>query len=245
MPGPATKYGLVLFPGFQALDVFGPIDVLNSLARPNGAPGSEISLAIIAATLDPVCTTLSPSFSGPSGSFYQTAVDTISGMGQSILNIGQSIVPTHTFESFLEEVEAGKREVDVLLVPGGFGTRVLAIADPVVDFVGKIFPHVRYLLTVCTGSALVARTGILDGRRATGNKRSWEWVIKQGPKVQWVSKARWVVDGNIWTSSGISAGIDMFYAFVADQYGEETAALIAHASEYVRNMDADDDPFAR
>jgi transcriptional regulator GlxA family with amidase domain len=53
-----------------------------------------------------------------------------------------------------------------------------------------------------------------------------------------------VVDGNIWTSSGISAGIDMMYAFIADQYGQEIADDTAKGSEYVRNTDSDADPFA-
>jgi transcriptional regulator GlxA family with amidase domain len=59
-----------------------------------------------------------------------------------------------------------------------------------------------------------------------------------------VRNARWVVDGNIWTSSGISAGIDMIYAFIAEQYGQEIADDTADGSEYVRNTDPQSDPFA-
>jgi transcriptional regulator GlxA family with amidase domain len=67
----------------------------------------------------------------------------------------------------------------------------------------------------------------------------------QGPNVNWVLEARWVADGHIWTSSGISAGIDMTYAFVSAQYGEEIAQEIADRSEYRRNTDPNDDPFAK
>lgn len=63
--------------------------------------------------------------------------------------------------------------------------------------------------------------------------------------MQWQKSARWVVDGNIYTASGISAGMDMIYAFVADQYGPETAERIARQSEYTRSTDPADDPFAR
>ena len=56
--------------------------------------------------------------------------------------------------------------------------------------------------------------------------------------------ARWVADGKVWTSSGISAGIDMMYAFVAAQYGEDVAAAIASDSEYQRNTDPSNDPFS-
>ncbi|KAI1268167.1 class I glutamine amidotransferase-like protein [Xylariaceae sp. FL1019] len=207
---PVTRFGLVLFPGFQALDVFGPIDALNILSgtRP-------LTLSVIAAALDPVPTKLEGSST----------------------RIGQTVVPTHTFDDCPEDIE-------VLLVPGGQGTRVEPIAAPAREFVKKMYPRLRYLLTVCTGSVLVAQTGLLDGRRATSNKRRMAQAITEVPRVQWVRKARWVVDGNIWTSSGISAGTDMMYAFIADQYGEETAKELAHNAEYIRNMDPDDDQFA-
>lgn len=64
------------------------------------------------------------------------------------------------------------------------------------------------------------------------------------PEVKWEKKARWVVDGNIWTSSGISAGIDVTYAFVGKLYGEDVAQKIADRSEYIRNKDPSFDPFA-
>lgn len=63
--------------------------------------------------------------------------------------------------------------------------------------------------------------------------------------MDWQKKARWVVDGNVWTSSGISAGIDMIFAFIADQFGEEVAQDVANTSEYVRSRDPNDDPFAK
>ncbi|KAI0164057.1 class I glutamine amidotransferase-like protein [Xylariaceae sp. FL1272] len=209
-PDPVTRFGLVLFPGFQALDVFGPMDALNILSA-----AKPLTLSVVAATLDPVPTKLESSSTG----------------------IGQSVVPTHTFDNCPEDIE-------VLLVPGGQGTRVEPIAATVREFVKKMYPRLRYLLTVCTGSIIVAQTGLLDGRRATSNKRRMELAMTEGPSVQWVRKARWVVDGNIWTSSGISAGTDMMYAFIADQYGDKTAEELAHMAEYNRNTDPDDDQFA-
>ena len=75
------------------------------------------------------------------------------------------------------------------------------------------------MTSVCTGAGLLARAGILDGRRATSNKRSLDWVISQGPKVEWVPQARWVEDGKFATSSGVSAGIDMALAIIASICG--------------------------
>jgi transcriptional regulator GlxA family with amidase domain len=69
-------------------------------------------------------------------------------------------------------------------------------------------------------------------------------ATSQGPAVQWVRQARWVVDGNTWTSSGVTAGMDMMFAFIADQFGEETANRLADTAEYVRTLDSSADPFA-
>lgn len=63
--------------------------------------------------------------------------------------------------------------------------------------------------------------------------------------MNWIKEARWVEAGNIWTSSGISAGTDMMYAFVERQYGSDAAEDVRRASEYVRNTDPKDDPFAQ
>ena len=70
-------------------------------------------------------------------------------------------------------------------------------------------------------------------------------VAEHGPNVHWVQEARWVEDGKIWTSSGVTAGIDQMYAFVAALHGEGVAEAIAERSEYVRNKNASVDPFAR
>lgn len=104
--------------------------------------------------------------------------------------------------------------------------------------------QVKYILSVCTGSTILARAGILDGRPATTNKRAWAWATSTGPAVDWVHAARWVEDGDIWTSSGISAGIDLTLAWMGHIYGEEVADYVAMSMEYEREMDAGNDPFA-
>jgi len=213
MAAKPTSFGVIVFPGFQALDAFGPLDVLNLLSITH-----PLSLAVIARTLDPVPTNnrvnakLSPSF-------------------------GQSIVPTHTFAT-------APKDLEVLLVPGGFGVRDVEEMEPVTEYLKETYPRLRYVLTVCTGSVPLARTGYLDGKKATTNKKSWVWSTEQGPKVDWVHKARWVVDGNIWTGSGVSAGIDLVLAFVEEVYGADVAEQIAIGIEYDRHVDPSYDPFA-
>lgn len=91
---------------------------------------------------------------------------------------------------------------------------------------------------------MLARSGILDGRKATTNKRNWSWAAGAGPKVNWISEARWVADGNNVTSSGVSPGIDAAYAFVSLSYREKIAQDLADGAEYVRWSHPTHDPFA-
>jgi transcriptional regulator GlxA family with amidase domain len=218
--GKPVHYGLLVFPGFQALDAYGPLDSFNMLSR-----NHDISLSIIAQTLDPVSTRAGPSV--------------LKQLNIASSRFSESIVPTHTFSSPPEQL-------DVLIIPGGFGLRA---PDPELDgainYIRDVYPRLKYALTVCTGSVLLARTGILDGRKATTNKRSWGWAVPQGPKVDWVPVARWVVDGNIWTASGVAAGMDATLAFIEKLYGKETAEDIANTVEYERHEDPAWDPFAK
>ncbi|OJD12898.1 hypothetical protein AJ78_06581 [Emergomyces pasteurianus Ep9510] len=205
---------MLLYPGFQALDVFGPLDILNVVALEE-----EIILSLIGPSLDPVST------KSPIPNTYPTNSTSY-----------QSVVPTHTYD-------APPENIDVLIVPGGIGSRHETI-KPTVKFLAERYPHVRYLLTVCTGSYVAAQSGILDGKRATTNKIKFNDVVEMAPTVTWVRQARWVVDGNIWTSSGVSAGMDEMLAFVQEIYGRELAVKVATIIEYHWHEDATLDPFA-
>jgi transcriptional regulator GlxA family with amidase domain len=133
---------------------------------------------------------------------------------------------------------------DIVLVPGGFGTRKAVKDDGFLKRLRAASERASVTTTVCTGSALLARTGVMDGRPATSNKISWDWVVQQGPRVLWKRKARWVDDGNLVTSSGVSAGIDMTLALVSRLLGRDVAVNAARNMEYVWRQDPDDDPFA-
>jgi putative intracellular protease/amidase len=133
---------------------------------------------------------------------------------------------------------------NILLIPGGMGTRSLVENPGFVAELKKLCEGARYVLTVCTGSALLAKTGLLDGRRAATNKIGFEWATSQGKAVQWLKRARWTVDGKYYTSSGVSAGIDMALGFVADRHGKAAAVEAARQMEYLWNEDRENDPFA-
>ncbi|HEX3075423.1 MAG TPA: DJ-1/PfpI family protein [Lachnospiraceae bacterium] len=133
---------------------------------------------------------------------------------------------------------------DILLVPGGQGTRELVNDEDFISHLKCLADQARYCLTVCTGSALLARTGLLDGRRATSNKRAFDWAASMSEEAQWIGNARWVVDDKYYTSSGVSAGIDMTLGFIADQFGMDRANGIAQRIEYLWNSDRNNDPFS-
>ncbi|MEJ2382647.1 MAG: DJ-1/PfpI family protein [Gammaproteobacteria bacterium] len=137
-----------------------------------------------------------------------------------------------------------KRQYDMLLVPGGMGTRKEVDNPALLNWLRQHAAGAQYVTAVCTGSALLARAGLLDGVRATTNKKSFGWATSQGPKVNWVRQARWVEDGRFFTSSGVSAGMDMALAVIAKLLGPETADTIATWTEYEWHRDAGWDPFA-
>jgi transcriptional regulator GlxA family with amidase domain len=175
------------------------------------------------------------------------------------------VVPTHTFKT--------APELEVLIVPGSIGTRGNAsqaaqsknllpevhteygmlishhvapspLLNSIIAFVKERYPCLQHLITICRVTGIAARAGVLDGKYATTDKRAWGETIALGPKVNWVAVARWVVDGNIWISSGISAGIDLTIAFLEAIYGNETATTIANAMEYEGHTNSTDNPFA-
>lgn len=133
----------------------------------------------------------------------------------------------------------------ILFIPGGSGTRDKVDDVSFTEFIRNMASESKYILSVCTGSALLAKAGILNGKRATSNKKAFKWVVEQGQDVDWVKEARWVNDDKIYTSSGVSAGIDMTLGFIADLFGREKALDISNRIEYIWNEDSEYDPFAK
>lgn len=175
-----------------------------------------MNLSLIAATLEPV------------SSKPQSAINLYNS------TFGGSVVPTHTFVS--------APPLDVLFVPGGVEINAPDVPDAV-DFIRKTYPSLQYLISICTGAGIVAQAGVLDGKNATTNKESWKEITPLGPKTYWVAHARWVQDGNVWTTSGVSAGIDGTIGWLEAVYGNDTANSIATEMEYTPHAQSYD-PFA-
>ena len=209
-----TRLGVVIFPGFALLDVAGPLQFFNQLSA-----ARPFQLSLIAKTMEPV-STVPPEAIAKKSEFR---------------SIGEEWQPTDTYDT--------APDLDVLLIPGGLGVYDETVFHEVAAFIKKQYPTLKYLLSVCTGSTMIAATGLLDGRKATSNKYAWSFALRN-PAVRWVPKARWVVDGNIWSSSGVAAGMDMTYAFISTVFSPDLAKQIANVMEYEPHTDPEWDPFS-
>jgi putative intracellular protease/amidase len=135
--------------------------------------------------------------------------------------------------------------LDLLLIPGGVGTVTALSNDALLDFLRDRTSEVEIVVSVCSGSAILAKAGLLDGRRATSNKLFFDLATGQSDRVEWVAEARWVEDWPFVTSSGVSAGIDAALAVIAHLYGPERAQMIADVTEYQWHTEAGHDPFVK
>ena len=163
-----------------------------------------------------------------------------------IITVAEKIRPVPSFQGPQTMAEFDYQNcpsLDLILLPGGFGTIKELGNQAIISFLKERVPSAKVTMSVCSGSWILAKAGLLDGRRATSNKVYFKMATQQSDQVDWVSEARWVEDGPLFTSSGVSAGIDMSLAVIAALYGEEKAMEIANYTEYVWNKNPNEDPF--
>jgi transcriptional regulator GlxA family with amidase domain len=196
-----TTLAALVFPGFETLDYFGPIEML-------GGFGKEIEIITVAKGFDPV-----PSVHG------------------------QRIVVDRTISE--------KSDYDLLFIPGGDSALNESKDEELMQWIRAASANAKRVMAVCTGTVLLGMTGVLDGRNATTNKLDFTRTVHLAPRVNWVKEARWVLDGKFYTSSGVSAGMDMALAVMSDLYGMEMAENIARGCEYEWHKDSNWDPFAK
>ncbi len=123
-------------------------------------------------------------------------------------------------------------KLDVILVPGGQGTRpIFKDGGPEIDWIKKVAPGCTWVTSVCTGALLLHKAGLLDGKRATTHWRSIE-LLRDAGNVDVLDDVRFVRDGNIVTSAGVSAGIDMALWLVGEIYGPDFARFVQKGIEY-------------
>jgi len=121
-------------------------------------------------------------------------------------------------------------ELDVLVVPGGQGTRRQVDNPALIDFIAQRAAAAKYVLSICTGAFLLHKAGLLAGRSATTHWASLDRLRELGDVK--VLEQRYVIDGPIWTSAGVSAGIDMALEFIARVDSPSVAGKVQLVSEY-------------
>ncbi len=192
--------GIVLYPQFELLDVYGPAEMFGNVR--------QMKVIMLAQSPGPV-----DSKQGP------------------------KVVADYGFDDC--------PDLDLILVPGGVGTLRQLGNKKLQSWLRERAAKAEITMSVCSGSAILAKAGLLDGRRATSNKQYFQMAVGQGPNVKWIKEARWVDDGDRVTSSGVSAGIDMALHIVARLYGEKAAQNLANGTEYQWHKDPTQDPFAK
>jgi len=193
------KLAIVIFPGFETLDVFGPVQMWGRL------PDYEVVM---------------------------------------VSEHGGPVMSSQDIESVATYSFANAPQFEIIMIPGGMGTRREVNNPAMLDFLRQQDRGTEWTTSVCTGSAVLAKAGILSGRNATSNKMAWKFAIGQASDVHWQGHARWVIDGKYVTSSGVSAGSDMALGLVERLYGRALAERIARGAEYSWNDDPTNDPFA-
>lgn len=151
-------------------------------------------------------------------------VFTVSRHGEALTATGGlRVVPDHSF--------ASAPPAELLVVPGGFGTRALLEDGETLGWIAETSRGARHTASVCTGSLLLAKAGLLAGKRATTHWGALDQLAEIDPSLTVERDARFVQDGIV-TSAGVAAGIDMSFAVVAQLFGREVAEETARYIDY-------------
>ena len=190
---------IVGFPGMQSLDAVGPFEVFSSATQvvQGGAHGAR----------------------GAGGGYRVSLVSSAGGAVtcESGLGVATAALPAPT----------GEQPIDTLVLAGGWGV-FEARHDPVLmSWIAAVAPRCRRVATVCTGTFLAAQAGLLDGRRVTTHWARAERLQQEFPSLIVDPDPIYVRDGAIWTSAGVTAGIDLSLALVEQDHGTSVAQTVA------------------
>ncbi|KAJ7481819.1 class I glutamine amidotransferase-like protein [Mycena latifolia] len=179
---------------------------------------------------------------------HRVTLDYLAPTMDPVVSVKGRLAPTFNPTLTYADVLASGKQFDVIWVPAGpvpdFTTGESRIPKDEIAFIAQQAPKAKYVMSVCGGAIQLAFAGVLAGKRATTNKALYRMIVAATPKdIQWVPQARWVVDGKVWTSSGVAAGSDMALAFVEHLAGAKVARFIRGVIE-IPEVTEKDDPFA-
>ncbi|KAJ8115113.1 hypothetical protein OPT61_g3161 [Boeremia exigua] len=196
-------FGCLLF-DYQPIDVLGPTDLVNTANRRYMQSISAIS---------------------------RVDKDTIACAPEIVFHhISTTLDPVHLDSSTLTIVPTTTvddcPEMDYLLI-GGPDPATFKLHPELAGFIRRHVAAGKTLFTNCSGSAVVASTGVLNGKKATVNNVAYQLVKEVYPDVQWTKETKWVIDGNIWTAGGAISGMDMFAYWLKENFGMD---VLIHAA---------------
>ena len=190
------RIALFVYPGVQALDLSGPLELFartTRILRDEGRPHPGYALTVVGTDGDPIAA-----------------------------SSGFRFLADATFRSL-------RGEVDTLLVVGGVGIDALLGEAAILRWLRQMAGRVRRIGSVCTGAFLLAEAGLLDGRAATTHWSRAAELKRRYPRVRVEEDRIWVRDGNVYTSAGVSAGMDLALALIEEDLGADVALAVARA----------------
>ncbi|GKU07204.1 dj-1 family protein [Fusarium langsethiae] len=202
------QFGTLVY-DFQAVDVVGPMDIINSCSKKalqTCSPFMKIDEETVSHAQDFV--------------FHHIGVtrDPITLTCGSL-----TITPSTTVEEC--------PELDILLL-GGPDPSNFELHPKYAEFIQRHVAAGKLLFTTCTGAAVAAAAGVLDGKKATVNHGALPFLKQMFPSVNWTDEKKWIIDGNIWTAGGAVAGMDMFAHWVKENYGLDVLTLGSSILDY-------------
>jgi transcriptional regulator GlxA family with amidase domain len=213
MTAAALQVGVLLLDSYQLLDAAGPLDSLTMLT-PSYLQAAKASASLLTKAI-------------PMDFHY----------------ISHSLEPVAAASGPLQQptcTYATCPPLNILLIPGP--PPDVQFSPELIRFIQQRVEEVDVVMGVCTGSIVLAYAGVLNGKKASTNKSAQGFAVKAFPQVQWTVKGRWTVDGKFWTSSGVTAGMDMMAAFLMSHYDQELVKWTHALAEFVPKKQ-DDDPF--
>ncbi|RXW20418.1 hypothetical protein EST38_g5442 [Candolleomyces aberdarensis] len=212
-------FGVLLIPGYQWLDAVGPVDYINSHSH------AMMQMPAATESLRAKAPIINWHYISSEGNFNPISA-----------SAGPPHIPTVNFTSC--------PPLDYLLIPGpALSARLYEECS---SFIHERFSTLKGLLTVCTGSIYFAQSGLLDGVHVASNKVALKYLVETGRlnrKVKWVGDKRFVRDGKIWSSAGITSGLDLAAEFARVHFDPELVDFARNLTEYDSNP-AQPDPFA-
>jgi transcriptional regulator GlxA family with amidase domain len=137
---------------------------------------------------------------------------------------GLRVIPDHTIDSLVEP--------DIIIIPGGEGRKMQMYNENILNWIKKKYSQLELLLSVCTGAFILGKTGLLDNIKATTHHASYDEFAETFPQTELIRNVKYVDNGKIITSGGISAGINMSLYVVGRIAGKDIADKTAEILEY-------------